>query len=357
MRTWLANHPQVVTACKTAVAAGLAWALVRQLGGFAQDYPYYAPLGAVVAVTNTVARSAREAAHTLVALLMGASLALCVQAAEPPVLLSLALVVGVGTVLAGWPWLGSMGNWVPIAGLFVLLVGGENPVEYSLAYAGLTALGAAIGIAVNLAMPPLPLVRAERVEQRLRELLAEQLDQLADGLLCEEELDQEDWAQRRRDLDPVVRDVDEVMSELADARRANWRLSQWRAAADHEHDQARALRQLSLLVEDVAQLVTYRGHLFREERRIDAPESLLPPAGRALQAMARLLRSIDGSTASREQLEAADAAAQELADAIRRHDAASRRDGFAAASIVMSIRRAVASLTPEELSDRFPSTW
>lgn len=356
VRTWLAEHPRVVIAAKTAVAAGLAWAAVRQLGEWSADYPYYAPLGAVVAVTSSVARSAREAVAALGAILTGAALALAVQLGDLPVVLDLVVVVGLGTVLGGLPWLTPMGSWVPIAGLFVLLVGRDDPVHYSAAYLGLTALGAAIGVVVNLAVPPLPLVRASRVEQRLRDLLADQLDLLADGLLCEQELSEEEWAERRRDLAPGVRKLEEVMAELSDARRANWRLSQWRATADHQHDQARALHQLSLLVEDVTSLVTYRGHLLRE-RRLGEEESLIAPAGQALQAMADLLRSIDGPTAPPEQLRATDKAVEELAWAIREHDAGSRRDGFAAASIVTSIRRAVASLAPEELKGELPSHW
>lgn len=356
IRTWLAEHPRLVIALKTAVAAGLAWAVVSQLGGWAADYPYYAPLGAVVTVTNTVARSAREAMGALGAILMGVSLALGAQLAELPVLLSLAVVVGIGTLLGGLPWLGSMGSWVPVAALFVLLVGRNDPMHYSAAYLGLTALGAAVGVAVNLAMPPLPLARAGRAEQRLRSLLAGQLELLADGLLCDDVLSRDEWARRRHDLAPGIRQLEEVMSELRDARRANWRLSQWRETADHQHDQARALHQLSLLVEDVTSLVTHRGHLLREGSR-DQESSLLPPAGRALQAMADLLRSLNGPTAPPEQLRATDAAVQDLARAIRENDAGSRRDGFAAAAIVTSIRRAVAALTPEELEDELPSHW
>ena len=167
-RLRLAEHPRVALAVKTAVAAGLAWAAVRQAGGFVADYPYYAPLGAVVAVTHTVARSLREAAEAVAAILLGASLAFTARLLDVPVVVSLALVVGVGTLLAGLPFLRSMGSWVPVSGLFVLLVGRSDPVHYPLAYLGLTALGGAIGLAVNLLFPPLPLLRTERTERRMR---------------------------------------------------------------------------------------------------------------------------------------------------------------------------------------------
>ncbi|WP_126688288.1 hypothetical protein [Nocardioides ferulae] len=355
LRHWLAEHPRVTLAAKTAIAAGIAWIAVRQAGGWLADYPYYAPLGAVVAVTNTVARSLREGGQAVTAILLGASLAFSVRLLDLPVVVSLAVVVGAGTLLAGLPFLRSMGSWVPVSGLFVLLVGGSDPVHYPLAYLGLTALGGAIGLAVNLLFPPLPLLRTERTEQRMRSLLAEQLDALADGLLCEEELTDADWARRRRDLLPGVRKLEEVIGELSESRHGNWRVQRWQDETDQHHAQARALQQLSLLVEDVSSLVTARGHLLRTCG--EGGPSLQEPAGHALQETAALLRSLDGPTAEPEPLLAADSAVQRLATAIREQDAGSRRDGFAAASIVTSIRRALASLAPEELVDRVPSNW
>lgn len=351
---WLAHRPLVVQGLKAAVAAGLAWLLVRQLGGFLADYPYYAPLGAVVAVTSTVARSAREAGQAVLAVSIGAALAFVVRLIDLPVGLGVALVVGLGTLFGGLPILRAMGSWVPVSGLFVLLVGAADPVHYPLAYLALTAMGAGVGMAINLAVPPLPLMRTERRVDELRLMLADQLDSLAEGLLSDAELTGAEWAQRRQDLHPAIGRLQVMMGELTDARRANWRISRWRETFDREYEQARALLQLALLVDDVASLVVHRGHLLRDG--IDRGE-LITPSARTLQAMAELLRSLDGPTAEREPLEAADAAVQELATAIRENEAGSRRDGFAAAAIVTSVRRALASLAPEELSDRIPSHW
>ncbi|WP_164775206.1 FUSC family protein [Nocardioides pantholopis] len=352
--TWLAHRPLVVQGLKTAVAAGLAWLLVRQLGGFLADYPYYAPLGAVVAVTNTVARSARDAAQTVLAVSVGAALAFAVRLLDVPVGIGVAVVVGIGTMAAGLRPLRAMGSWVPVSGLFVLLVGAADPVHYPLAYLGLTAMGAAVGVAVNLAVPPLPLLRTERRIEELRTMLADQLDALAEGLRCEDELTAAEWAKRRHDLHPAIGRLQMMTAELTEARRGNWRLGRWRGTLDHEYEQARALHQLALLIDDVASLVVARGHLLRDGR--DRGE-LITPAARTLESMAELLRSLDGPTADPERLEATDEAVQRLATAIREHDAGSRRDGFVAATIVTSVRRALAALAPEELGDQIPSHW
>ena len=46
-------RPRTLLALKAAVAAGLAWLVVLPFSGVADDYPYYAPLGAVVATSTS----------------------------------------------------------------------------------------------------------------------------------------------------------------------------------------------------------------------------------------------------------------------------------------------------------------
>ena len=54
VRTW-ARHPRYGLAAKAALAASLAWAVVQLVPGPASAYPYYAPLGAVIATSTTLA--------------------------------------------------------------------------------------------------------------------------------------------------------------------------------------------------------------------------------------------------------------------------------------------------------------
>ena len=79
VRAWV-RHPRWGMVVK-AVAASLAWALVQLVPGAAGDYPYYAPLGAVVATSATLARSVREATQTVGAIGLGAAVALVVDGA------------------------------------------------------------------------------------------------------------------------------------------------------------------------------------------------------------------------------------------------------------------------------------
>ena len=88
---------RMVNAVKVATAACGAWLLVLPFGGIADTYPYYAPLGAVVAFADTVAGSARRVASTVGAIALGAGLAVLGQAVPVPRDLGLVAVVLVGS--------------------------------------------------------------------------------------------------------------------------------------------------------------------------------------------------------------------------------------------------------------------
>src|SRR3546814_8933239 len=175
------RHPLLPLAAKAAVAAGLAWLVFQPLRGSADDYAYYAPLGAVVAVSSRLAHSMRLTVEAVLAIGLGALLAVGVRVLPAPDVLSIAVVVGLGTVLGAWKRVGSMASWGPISGLFILIVGGADPAQYVLAYLGLTALGAVVGVLVNLAVPPMPLIATNDVQDSHRHILSAQLAGLAPG--------------------------------------------------------------------------------------------------------------------------------------------------------------------------------
>ncbi len=340
---------------KAAVAAAVAWLAVQPLSGFADDYPFYAPLGAVIAVTSTVAGSVRGSLQTLAAILAGALVALGVTLLGLPVVADLALVVAVGSAVSWWRGFGDNASWAPISGMFVLVIGGGDAAEYAVAYLALTSLGVAIGIALNVVFPPLALSPMADSVNRLREMLAAQLDDLADGLGSSEVPSSDDWHRRRRDIRPTTEETQRVVGHATDNRRANWRAKRWDDHAESSYQQARALQQVAFLIEDITALVVDQE---RAELEVVAlGPSLRPYAARALSALADVLRSVDGNTADREALHQADRAVTELAEAIRDARSRSASDLFAAGSLVTGSRRALASLVPEDLRDRIPADW
>ena len=105
-RTLTAN-PRFGMAVRAAAAASISWGLVHVLPRFAADYPYYAPLGAVIATSTTVAASMRQSWQTVAAIALGAGLALAIDQLLGRNLGTVAAVVGIGVLLGGWKRLGS----------------------------------------------------------------------------------------------------------------------------------------------------------------------------------------------------------------------------------------------------------
>ena len=348
-----ARHPRLPLAVKSAVAASAAWLVVQPLSGVADRYPYYAPLGAVVATAATVVSSLRTTVQSILAIVMGAALAVGTRLVPVPEVVAMAFVVAAGTLLGGWGRVGAMASWVPISGLFILIIGRTDPTNYAVAYIGLTALGALVGVVVNAAVPQLRLSSARVSESDLLDTLAGQLDDLADGLDQDPLLTPEEWQRRERAIEPQSERLREVVAETTEARRINWRARRWQDLADRQFARAHALQRLSFLVEDITSLVVERENADRTH--VALGPTLRPAAATALRAMARALRQVDGASGEPDSLRATDRAVQELVLAIRELRLRTEDDLFAAGTIVTTLRRAVAALVPPELADELPT--
>ena len=252
--SFVSEHPQGVLAAKAAVAAGAAWLLVQPFGGVADDYAYYAPFGAVVVMSTAVMTSVRTGLQAIAAIALGAGLAVLVMQVPVPRVLSLMAVVGIGTGLATWRRLGAMGVWIPFAALFVLLLGGNDADTYILGYAGLTAVGAAVGVAVNLAAPQLPMGRILHAMTTLQGELSRQLRQVADDLSTEEDLGA-DSERISSVLKPRGERLEQLILEVRVSRGANWRAGRWRGLAERREAQTKALETIAHLVEEVGVLL------------------------------------------------------------------------------------------------------
>lgn len=335
-------------AAKAAVAAALAWLVLLPFGGAAERYAYYAPLGAVVAVSATLVNSVRVSAQSIGAILMGAVLAYIAGVTPLPEVVSLALVVGVGVVVAGWKLWGANGSWVPTAALFVLIIGGSNRDTYIFAYIGLTSVGAAIGIAMNALWPPLPLSLAGESVRTLRHTLADQLEDLAEGLEYDVPPTSEEWDERKWEIGVRNREMRDLVLLTTEARSANWRARRWRRWSDNQHEQARALQRLALVVEDLTLLVV-------EQERADLDEVALGPPLRsecahAFRSTAAVLRQDDFDVEADTMVETR-AAVDELARAITDLRRETGHDLFAAGAIVTALRQVLVALRTVERSE------
>jgi uncharacterized membrane protein YgaE (UPF0421/DUF939 family) len=303
----------------------------------------------VVATSTTLAGSARSAAQSVAAIALGAAVALTADALPFPTVATVGIVVSAGVLVAGWHRLGGAGGWVPTSGLFVLIIGAGDPVDYVLGYAGLTFFGALIGTAVLAVFPPLPLAPSQIELARLRDLLATQLQDLAEGLRQEFPPTEDEWRQRIHTIDPVLAQMRAALQQTDEARRGNRRVRRHQHEAERQYAQARALERLTLLVEDLTQLIAETETASLSHVAL-GPE-LRPAAASALTSLTDVLRSVEGATADPDTTRAAYADLHALEAQLRRTRRTTDDDLFAASSVVVAIRRSLAAVVPEELAE------
>jgi uncharacterized membrane protein YgaE (UPF0421/DUF939 family) len=332
---------------RAAVAATAAWLVVMPLGGAIADYPYYAPLGAVIAVTSSVIGSARETLRTIIAMSLGVGLAVLTW--PLPVVWSLLVVVLLGSAVSVTPYLKRLGgsaSWTPITGMFVLVIGAQaqSPWDYAGAYVGLVTVGALIGMGLNVVWPPLPLKAEARTVRRVRDEIVEHLDSVAHGLRGEEPPTPEEWDARIRRLEGLVGRMRGVASQAGEARRANWRVRRRRTAAERRYQEARALERLSFLMEDLTDLLSDQEHADRE--RVALGPDLRPYAADALGALADVLRTVEEAGVDEAAVMRAAASREELVHAMRRVREDTGDDLLTAGGVVTAVNRTLDSLPP-----------
>lgn len=332
-------HPRWYQALKTGGAGTLAWLLAPLMGGLGDQYSYYAPLGAVVAMTTAVVDSLRSSAQAVLAICLGAALALAVSVAGVPMPLDLGIALVVAVLVGGWSPLGTMSTWVPLAAMFVLVAGADHPLRYTAAYAGLTALGAAVGVGVNMLLPELPLTPSAIAQERLRRELARELDTLATALEREMVNDQ-DWAGLRAELTRHAHRSETLIMRVREARRANWQAGRYAETTDRHDRRARALQRLSESVDQVITLVTDQ----RTDIRRDEPGSaeLRSTVSSAIAAVARMVGEDDADPErAAEAGSRARDAVERLSNQVVQTQSRSELPHLAAAAIALDLENAV----------------
>ncbi|MBI9115693.1 FUSC family protein [Sanguibacter suaedae] len=342
-RTTWNRHPRWGLAVRATVAAVIAFPVALLVPEPWSAYPYYAPLGAVVATSVTLASSARESAQAVGAILLGAAVAQVVDLLVPWTLPSLALVVLVGVALSGLRVLGGLGSWVPTSALFVLIVGDADPVGYTGAYIGLTFVGAVIGILVNAVKPPLPLTPATFALHDLRKAVVAQLDDLGDALVAEERPGPDEWLGHQHDLVTVARQVDDAVARATEAAEANWaarRHAAWRA---HQSRQSRLFVDLTHRVAELTGLVVESE---RSRLRSDPLDGdLRTVTARTFRDVARAVEAADRLDGDADAYDAARRAVDDLETTVGRVRVDPSREPGAAVGITLALSRVVDTLT------------
>ncbi|SFO84642.1 FUSC family protein [Amycolatopsis rubida] len=267
MRAWLDRTPSgwaaralrtpgrerrtLVQTGKATFAAVAAWLLATMVFGLPQ--PFLAPYAAVFLVEATVYRSLYGWLQQVGAVATGVLLAALATQLVPQQTAVLAIVLFTGLLIGSWHRFGSSGVWAGVTGMLLVTYGtagnsgllGDRLLE--------TALGAAIGLAVNmLVFPPVYGERLASAADRLAAALAGLLADTAELIRADESLANLDkWLTRIRDVQSMAREADDATGLTHEGRFLNLRRRSRHTGLRHD----RPLRMLRALWPPVEQLV------------------------------------------------------------------------------------------------------
>lgn len=255
---WLARALRVpgrerrilVQTAKATLAATAAWLLATLVLRLPQ--PFLAPYAAIFLVEATVYRSLRGWIQQVGSVATGVLLAAVAGRLIPSQAVALAVVVFVGLLAGNWRRFGESGVWAGVTGMLLISYGtardpvllGDRLLE--------TALGAAIGVAVNtLILPPLYGERLATATDRLATALADLLESLADLVRRDEPGELDDLLSQSQDTRSQVLVAEEAVGLTREGRMLNLRRGRPEAGTHGE----RPLRTLIALWPAVAQLI------------------------------------------------------------------------------------------------------
>ncbi|MCZ2825719.1 MULTISPECIES: FUSC family protein [unclassified Modestobacter] len=353
------QQPWVQRMVRAALAAGLSWQVALLLPPMLSEYAYYAPLGAVIAVSPTIADSASAAWRSLAAILVGFALAVVVYEVTRavPNALTIALIVALAIVVEQWRSLfREQANWVSFAAVLMLTVGTSDPAEYAVRYAGLTLLGAVIGVLVTTALfPPLQLTTAVERIARTRETLAAHLETIAVALRNGQLPAPHEWEEQGEALDAALDQMRRAETQVERARRANPRANRWQGTAGSIRAQSRALDRVAVLVDDLTTLVVeFQPHRRGLDRVDDGTGWVLADALEGLAGVVRLpFHAAEDQPDDRDAaIATAVSASNRLTALLRSSEIADDEGFFALGAVTVGMHRSLQTL---EAHVRFPA--
>jgi uncharacterized membrane protein YccC len=280
--------PRLQLALKAAIAAGIAFYIAPFMPGSAADYPYYAPLGALVAMYENVSGSMRQGVQTLVGLAIGIGLAFMLFSLGDPSPVTVAVVMGLGVILAGLPRIGSGSDWIPTAALLVLLVGGHDPDRFSFGYLVQMGAGVTVGIIVNLLVfPPLHFKAAALSIAEHRLALSRQLADMATALNENWPPEHEEWSRRSDALAASASSVRLAVEKADASRRANPRRRLHPRDLDEDYRDLRNLERVTFHVQDVTQVLS--DVIWADDTPFVVPDEYAAPLSAAMSAVGDVL--------------------------------------------------------------------
>ncbi|MBK0418793.1 FUSC family protein [Leucobacter sp. CSA1] len=255
------NPSRLVLAVKTAAAAAIAWYFAPYVPLAESEYSYYAPLGVLVSMYSTVVDSVRTGLQTLLGLGAGIVLglgALTFVTLGVPAIVSMALLVAGGVALGGLQIFGAGRDWIALAGIMVLLLGGRNADDFSFSYLATMGFGVLVGLIVQLlAVPPLYLSEARTRLSDLRRALGDCLEETATAV----EDGRRDSGALQEAIDSLTGTATAASEEIRQAQRSR-RVNPRARRRGHENEdidaQFRSLDHVVFFVRALSDLIEQR---------------------------------------------------------------------------------------------------
>jgi uncharacterized membrane protein YgaE (UPF0421/DUF939 family) len=176
------SRAEVAAVARAALAASLAWMLAVAVTDV--DAPILAPLAAIISVRVSVHASVRSAIERSAAVVAGVLVALALGSAIGLSALTVGLLtggsLGVALLLLRLPR--PAATQVPVSALAVMASIGAGEEAYALSRTLETVLGAAVGVAVSLALPASRVDEARETLRRLATSVGDELDMMSVGL-------------------------------------------------------------------------------------------------------------------------------------------------------------------------------
>lgn len=339
------RHPRTLQVAKISLAVAIAWSLAPLLPGDAQQFRYYAPLGALLSMHPTLMRSVRSALQTVAGLVIGIALAGVMLLLSEPGVWTISLVIGLGTLIGGMRWLGVGGEHVPLTALFVLIVGGPDADGYSIAYFAQICLGILVGLGVNLlVLPPLTIgVAVERLTG-FRNALATHLTEIAEALEDSWPPGRDQWATRGATLNEAAHGVRTAILHAEESRKGTPRARFSKRDLTTENEDLAALEDATFHVRNLTEV--FASVVWGKPVPLDLPAPLRPILADALRSVATVVRASDEDSSVESFNDAV--ASVNLIVAAMQHNIDVGVDSLSpTAAIVVDLKRMLVALRPE----------
>lgn len=288
---------RLLLVAKTALAVGLAWTIAPHMPGVTDEYPYYAPLGALVSMYPTLMGSVRSGLQTLLGLATGIGLAAIVVLTVGPTWWTIPAVVGIGVLVSGTGWFGVGREYVPMAALFVLIIGGQNADDYSMGYLVQTSVGVVVGLLVNLVIAPAPLTLAAAAKvDAFRAHLSQHLHDIGSAVSESWPPEHQQWAEGAASLADTTAELRTALSDADDSRRGNPRAFGRRGETAHIHAELARLDRIAHLIRDISDEIA--DTIWDRPGALVLDDALPEPLSAACHAVAEVIAQEDPLTAA-----------------------------------------------------------